>query len=246
MSEMAIDEPNGLDEAAADRIEYASLPAFLSETRGLERDYIGEVLKSRRAAWRVAGVMTGLALAGLGAGAAALWQPPVPPLVLRVDNATGAVEQVTALRTEESYGEVVDAYWLNRYVLDRESYDWQTVQVTYDATALMSAPDVQGEFQKLYGGMSGRDIVLGNKARIVVEMRSIQLVSKGRAVLRFSTRQTADNGVAAETRTWIATVAYLYASAPMRVEDRRINPLGFQVTSYRVDPETVTGKEGRP
>ncbi len=241
-----MDEGDGAPPFAHDRVRSRDLPSFLVESRGLERDLFGEVLKSRRAAWRVAGVMTILALAGLGAGVAAQLIPPAPPLVLRVDNATGAVEQVTALRAEESYGEVVDAYWLNRYVLDRESYDWNTVQSAYDATALMSAPDVQQDYRKLYEGAEARDKALGPNARIVVTVRSIQPTAKGQASVRFVTEQVNANGAKEPPRNWIATVAYTYVSAPMRAEDRRVNPLGFQVTSYRADPESVSGREGKP
>ncbi|WP_255358771.1 type IV secretion system protein [Snodgrassella sp. CFCC 13594] len=37
----------------------------------------------------------------------------------------------------------------------------------------------------------------------------------------------------------IATVAFEYSDKPQSEKDRLINPLGFQVTSYRVDPETA-------
>ena len=38
---------------------------------------------------------------------------------------------------------------------------------------------------------------------------------------------------------WIATVAFAYTRAPMAEADRLRNPLGFQVTSYRADPEVM-------
>ncbi len=248
--EASIEAANGEDFAGdglafdPDRVSARELPSFLAESRGLERDLLGEIARSRRMAWRVAVLMTIIGVAGLGAGAAGLWQPPPPPLVLRVDHATGAVEQVTALQSEASYGEVVDAYWVNRYVLDRETYDWHTIQSTYDATALLSSPEVQREYQKLYDGAGARDKALGESVRISVTMRSIQPTGKGQAVARFATRQTNANGAEEPPRNWIATIAYAYVSAPMRAEDRRVNPLGFQVTSYRVDPESVLAGEG--
>ncbi|WP_276662626.1 type IV secretion system protein [Thauera aminoaromatica] len=42
-----------------------------------------------------------------------------------------------------------------------------------------------------------------------------------------------------QRRNWIATIGYTYVNAPISAQDRRINPLGFQVYSYRVDPESV-------
>ena len=40
--------------------------------------------------------------------------------------------------------------------------------------------------------------------------------------------------------SWVAVVRYRYSGAPMKLEDRFINPLGFQVTGYRKDPEAIT------
>ena len=34
-------------------------------------------------------------------------------------------------------------------------------------------------------------------------------------------------------------IKYQFSAAPMRAEDRMVNPLGFQVTRYRRDAETV-------
>jgi type IV secretion system protein VirB8 len=111
----------------------------------------------------------------------------------------------------------------------------------------MSAPAVHLDFQKLYEGSEARDRTLSNKARIEVAVRSIQPTAKGQASVRFSTQKVdAGSGVKEAARHWIAAVAYVYAAAPMRAEDRRINPLGFQVTSYRADPESVAAEEAKP
>ena len=36
---------------------------------------------------------------------------------------------------------------------------------------------------------------------------------------------------------WVAVIRYRYTGEPMRMEDRLINPLGFEVLRYRRDPE---------
>jgi type IV secretion system protein VirB8 len=165
----------------------------------------------------------------------------VEPFVVRVDNATGGVDVVTMLRdAQKSYGETVDKYFLNKYVLSRESYDYGTIQATFDETVLLSSPDVQHEFQALYDGPKARDKVLGDRIHLVVRVRSIT-PAKDTAVVRFvRTRRAADGGPE-QDESFVATVGFLYVAAPMREEDRMVNPLGFQVTSYRVDPEVVGG-----
>jgi type IV secretion system protein VirB8 len=47
------------------------------------------------------------------------------------------------------------------------------------------------------------------------------------------------NGATQSPSPWVAVIRYRYSTAPMSVEDRYVNPLGFQVTSYRKDPEAV-------
>lgn len=223
------------------QVRAEELKGYLEESRGLERDYIGELVGSRRRAWFVAGTFGVLAVLGVAAGIAGLSQTAPDPVVLRVDNATGAVDRVTVMREHEvSYGEVVDEYWLNQYVLNRESYDYDTIQLAYDTTALLSSPDVQQQYYKIFAGPNARDLVLSNHARIIVSVRSIQPNGRGQATVRFTAQQVNRNGAKEHPEHLIATIGYTYVNAPMSAADRRINPLGFQTTSYRVDPETLS------
>lgn len=219
---------------------------YLEESRGLEQDYMAEILRSRQIAWRlVIGSGTSMVVALI----ALLCLTPLKtntPFVLRVDNATGHVEVLTTLRTSErSYGEVVDSYFLNQYVLNREGYEANTLQTAYNTTALLSDPEVQQEYYALFEGSQARDKVLKNHAKIIVQVRSITPTPEtGIAVVRFSTQLKHSNGSIDPLRHWIATIGYTYKDAVISSFDRRINPLGFQVTSYRVDPETLNEHMG--
>ncbi len=220
------------------------LDRYLEEARGLERDYLDELVRARRTGWRAAtaaGALLALALAALVAV-----QPlkRVEGFVLRVDNATGAVDLVTTLRDgQTTYGEVVDRYFLNKYVLNREGYDYETIQTAYDTTLLMSCEVVQREYAALFQGPAARDKALSNRARISVKVRSITPGSTpSTALIRFTTRLLRENGQPAAEQSLVATVGYRYVGTPMHEQDRLVNPLGFQVTSYRVDPEVVGGE----
>ncbi|GAA4657801.1 type IV secretion system protein [Bartonella pachyuromydis] len=221
-------------------VKAQQLNSYYEESRGLERELINEFIKSRKTAWRVAGAIGLFGLFGMICGVVGFSQPAPTPLVLRVDNTTGAVDVVSVMRDHETtYGEVVDRYWLNQYVLNRETYDYDTIQLNYDTTALLSAGSVQQEFYKIYEGEDARDKVLSNKARITVKVRSIQPNGRGQATVRFTTQQHDSNGAAGQKQHQIATIGYTYVGAPMKSSDRLLNPLGFQVTSYRVDPEIL-------
>lgn len=221
----------------------ADLMQYLEESRGLERDYLEELVRSRRAAWRVAAGAAVLTAAALAAVVALVPLKRVEAFVLRVDNATGAVDLVTTLRDgQASYGEVVDRYFLNKYVLAREAYDYETLQTSYDTTALLSSGDVQREYAALFDGPKARDKVLANRVRILAQVRSIAPgTTRNTALVRFTTRVIHADGTSEPEESLVATIGFRYVAGAMHEQDRLVNPLGFQVASYRVDPEIAGG-----
>ena len=80
-------------------------------------------------------------------------------------------------------------------------------------------------------------MVYGLSGEAQIDIRAVSFVSKTVANVRFHrTARTLEQTVESD---WIATVAFRYTKAPMAEADRLRNPLGFQVTSYRADPEAV-------
>lgn len=214
---------------------------YLDESGGYERDLWSELRRSRKTAWIIAGLSAFIGVTGIGAGFAGLSQEAPPPTVLRVDQATGAVDVVSTIAdAETSYGEVVDKYWINSYVLNREGYDWNTIQASYEAVGLFTTPEAQSEYARVYNDTTGRQVTLGNRSRILPRIASITLGGDtNTATVRFTTQVARDNGIREPEQYWIATLAYRYLNSKMTEGQRRVNPLGFQITSYRVDPEVM-------
>lgn len=213
---------------------------YVIESEGFERDWAAELRKSRKTAWAMAIVGVLVGILGLAAGVAGLSQTPAPPLVLRVDNATGAVDVLGTMPTEvQSYDEQTDKYWINSFMLCREGYDWHTIQSCYDKVGLMSGQQVQAEYTRLYNDLDGRHIKLANRSRVVPHIISITLNSENQtATVRFTTQVVHDNGTREPAQRSVATLAYRYLyDARLTEAQRRVNLLGFQVTSYRVDNE---------
>lgn len=217
-----------------------SLDAELERSRGAERDLLTELLSSRRTAWRVA--TAGLVIAALAAGALlTLFPLKTPPILyaVRVDNAKGEIDHITRLGdAKEDYGDRMDRYFLHQYVLACESYDWYTIQNTYDRCGLFSAPSVQKAYYKKFQGDDSLDKVYGNHTRVVIHVRSITLGPKQSATVRFTQITEGDNAPA-KSKQFIATLAYHYVNTPISESVGRDNPLGFQVVSYTTDIETV-------
>lgn len=220
--------------------------AFQAEAKGLERDYLAEIMQSRTTWKRLSFLSLGITAASVVAVMGLTPLKRTEAVVVRVDQSTGFVDVVSKLADQSpTQGVAVDKYFLKQYVQRREAYDYYTIQTDYERTALYSTPDVQREFFKIYQGEDARDKTLKNHYRIEVATKTIQLNAEdGTAVIRFSTDKRAMGGSSTppEHTDWIATVGYKYVQADMTESDRRDNPLGFQVTSYRVDREIVGGQ----
>ena len=203
---------------------------FIEAARIFESSEIERVRKNTKIAWRICGVC--LLITGIAVGAVAGLTPlkTVVPFLVRVDNNTGATDIV-----------VIDKANLSAYVKYREGYDWYSVQDTFDATALMSDGALQTELVRLYkDSPNAPHKVLADKFRINIKILSISFIGKT-AQVRYEKTMiplTADKQVI-EPQRYVATISYEYRDEALSDEARLINPLGFTVTSWRTDKETV-------
>ena len=215
---------------------------FVQEAQAFHTADMERTRRTAKTAWRITAACLLITGAAVGAVAGLTPLKTAVPFVIRVDNNTGVTDVVTTLKkSEKSYGEVTDKYFLAQYVRYREGYDWETVQDTFDATNLLSAPPVQQQFAELYReSKDAPHTILKDKFRINVRVNALAFVGN-MAQVRFEKIMIAlggDKNVLPPQR-YIATIAYQYKNAPMDEKDRLVNPLGFSVTSYRVDRETT-------
>lgn len=79
----------------------------------------------------------------------------------------------------------------------------------------------------------------GAGAKLLVTIKNIELRPDNEAHVRFEVERRAAGEYAGSRRPYAAIVRFRRKDAPVRMEDRLINPLGFQVTAYRRNDETI-------
>lgn len=207
-----------------------------------DRDAMRE--KSERRAWRVAGAATLVAMAAvIGLASLAPFRRNVPYL-FAMEKTTGNVEFVGALddRRVSGYQELLDKHWAHRYIVARESYNYKLLQSDYDTVLGMSNETVGRNFARLYEGPYARDTKYGTSVEMKVAVLSVQLSKNqvgNQAVIRFAkTTRRVEADASDPPQYFVATVAYEYKPTMAGKEkDLMANPLGYRVTSYRVDSE---------
>ncbi|MGL1255042.1 VirB8/TrbF family protein, partial [Vibrio parahaemolyticus] len=99
---------------------------YLNQIKQFENDRVDMAKQSAKTAWKVAagaGALAGLALIAL---AVTMPLKEVEPYLLSVDSKTGFTTILKPLADAQktTYGEALDRSWVNRYIIERNSYIW--------------------------------------------------------------------------------------------------------------------------
>jgi type IV secretion system protein VirB8 len=164
------------------------------------------------------------------------------PFVIK-EEVSGAITTLAPLTGDNSitYQESSRKYFLARYVISRESYDPADLSENYQAVALLSDPIEAQAFNRLIMQSNPRSPIrlFGQTSKRAVRVKSISLLNERLAQVRLTVTDKNHSGTEI-TSEWVAVVGFRYGPAPASESDRLINPLGFYVTSYRLDQEVVS------
>ena len=213
---------------------------YYAAARSWADDRVAAAARQTKIAWIIAGAAGGIA--AVLALALALLVPlkTVAPYVVTVDRQSGAVEIATTLKDGKlTQNEAVIQAQLAAYVRARETFDETDLPVNYAQVQRMSASPVARRYVAAMAAANPQSPLrtLSRGDTIAVDVKSVSLISAGTALVRFDTRRSSLSGGDTGVQSHVAAISFGFANAPLRLEDRFDNPLGFQVTRYRRDTE---------
>lgn len=240
-------------------IDEAKQAVLTGAARDFEVTVVDLAKKSERKAWWVAGGFGVMSL--LLAGGYMLVMPlkqQVPYLVLADPyRGTSSVARLDGLNPTLTASEAINKSNVAHFVISRESYDWDLVgrrdkRVVYS----MAVGNALKEYKELYSASNPQnpDTVYGRDVSVRVKILSTILTWAEPAKnadqnLRIPIAATVrferwlfntSSGRSRFLDTQIASMKIGYDSNLQMNEDGRIeNPLGFRVSSYRVDPDAL-------
>jgi type IV secretion system protein VirB8 len=219
-----------------------ALDAYYAEAESWARDRQDTLRASRRTAWIVAAVAVAVAL--IEALVLLVLTPlkTVVPYTLLVDRNTGFVQALEPLDPAKVAADTaLTQSFLVQYVIARESFDIDTLQADYRKVSLWSAETARSAYIANTQISSPQSPLALYPRTTVIETRvkSVSPVGRNVAMVRFDTVRRDANGRVEPPRPWVAVIRYRYSGEPLRLEDRMVNPLGFQVLRYRRDAEAL-------
>jgi type IV secretion system protein VirB8 len=175
-----------------------------------------------------------LAVASVGAVAALAPLKTVEPFVIRVDSATGIVDTVSALKSTPARYQIFS--WALRARAGRLQLSRSRNQLSHDFPAFGAGRT--GSFRSLVPWFQSRKPAGRSRPfGIATVDQSDFAPSRQCRVGAFHEREP--HGEETRITHCVSTLTFSYANAPMSSTDRLINPLGFLVSEYRVDPEVL-------
>ncbi|WP_143689073.1 VirB8 family type IV secretion system protein [Wolbachia endosymbiont of Nilaparvata lugens] len=165
----------------------------------------------------------------------------IEPFVIEIDKKSGIVQLVDPVTVKQySANETLSDYFISEYIKAREVFDPYNYNYNYyTKVRLFSSPSVYSEFSNYIKSQNMNDLFnLYSDAKGELKIRSIQKLGNDALQVRFSIEFTRKDGNSSR-KNKIVVMSYKYASLEMNDQQRYINPLGFQVISYRVDDEYV-------
>lgn len=224
-----------------------ALDAYYAEAASWNRDRVQAIDSSKRIAWWIAGV--GAAIALLEGLALVLLMPlkTVEPYTLMVDRTTGYVQALKPLdQATLAPDAALTQSFLVQYVIAREGFDIASLNASYRKVALFSAGSARSSYlQSMQATNAQSPLALYPRSTLVeVRVKSVSPVGPNAALVRFDTVRTDSGAQSQPPSSWVAVIKYRYSREPMKLEDRFVNPLGFQVVSYRKDPEALPSAAG--
>lgn len=215
---------------------------YFTAIKALELDSAVENRRSRNIAYTISFIAGLVTIALCMALISLLPLKEVQPYVIRVDQNTGFVDVAKPMETgKASYGEEIDKYFLAKYVVNYESYDWELIQNMSDTVKLMSNVETFTHYDKNLRSDVSPLTFFKDQRKVICKVISVSFIKDVGTVrfVKFVRNKNGDVDSSYPTTKWLATIKYNYEKRIKMESERLINPLGFQVISYRIDPEAL-------
>ena len=165
----------------------------------------------------------------------------VEPYTIEVNTTTGETKVKQPLKDGVlTQSEALTKYWLIRYVRARVGYDFQDIEEQYKTVNWLSD---QKEFSRYADAFNPKKAtspynLYGDRVQLLVRVKSISFIDKDTASIRIDLNKIEIDG-SEEITPVVVTASFQFTLEPRSEEERFENPLGFQVTNWRVDAEVV-------
>ena len=154
------------------------------------------------------------------------------PYVIEVEEKSGVPTIVNQLTSQTlTADDAVKKYFINQFILSAAAYEPKTYKLDAERVRLLSTQGVYADFRTR---INPRE--LGTDSKIELRIKSIKFLDPATVQIRIL-RTTTTKEKGAVNKDEVITMSFYFTNLTLNTEERLINPLGFQVTSFSVTEE---------
>jgi type IV secretion system protein VirB8 len=156
------------------------------------------------------------------------------PYIIEVERKTGIATVVDQLTAQSFTGDqMIRKYFINEFVHAASGYDPRTYKMDVEKVRLFSTPVIYSAYR---GRINPR--TLGANSKIDVRIKSVQFTDNNTAQIRIADQLSSDETTKPQSSDKIITMGFYFSpQMNLTMEERLINPLGFQVNQYLIAEE---------
>ena len=175
----------------------------------------------------------------------------VDPFVVEIEQKTG-IPSVVDQKSKRFYTaqETINNFFVYKYIRARESYEYRDYIYNYfTVVRVLSSGDIFKTFYRSVNKRNENSIVnqMGRKKSIEVGIKSvIDITTRKERIDDVITKQVRiskkiiEKNRLIEEQNKVIVMKYKFANLNLEFEERLVNPLGFQVTFYKINDEFNT------
>lgn len=158
------------------------------------------------------------------------------PYLIEYDNKSGLMTIVeTKSKEEYTAQQAVKESMLLQYINRREAPKLSTVEDDMNYIRVTTAAKIYQDYLDEIGKNIRELRASGSNAKYDIKIKSLQYLSANRVQVVITKNTLVDDNEVA-TMDYKITATFGFANIEMPIDDMRINPLGFQVSHYRIIP----------
>lgn len=211
-------------------------------------DLVKEARRGEVKAWIVAGIAAIIGLIGFGFGSYGMSTiAPAETVIVRVDTATGALDNFPVRLNKSELPEVgfepwIDNYFVNLFVKAHERYLFGSIEFDRNKVRIFSANPVYSPWERDHDVLlneSADETVYGDEVSVIVKVKNILSIKAwtnkdgvklSSVAVDYSRVVISDGGRVSYPYT--AYVTHGYFPMNLSIDARRDNPLGWRVVSF--------------
>jgi type IV secretion system protein VirB8 len=163
----------------------------------------------------------------------------IEPYIIEYDKNTGITSVVdTASKKEYTAQEAIKESLLYQYIISREGIKLSTIEETMNYVRVSSAAKVYEDYVKNIAQDLNLLRTSGKVTKFKIDINSITYLSTNKVEIKFTKTLIADDNPI-NTRKLSTIIVFDFKELDATLDDLRINPLGFQISYYKMSEEKI-------